>query len=140
MTATAYIPTFNSTFDILLRDFFDADGDFRSLSSVKVNHPIDIYEDENGLHFEIACTGIDKKDVELTLEGDILRVKYTRPEPTQTQRKYIQRTIARRSFSFGYRLASRYNVGQSKATFNNGLLEVLVPLAGEAKPKKIQID
>lgn len=129
-----------SAFDVLIRDFFDTNGDYLALAQHKTGHPVDIYEDKEGLHFEIACTGIDKRDVELTTEGDILRVKYDKKEQTTTDRKYIQRSIARRSFNFGYRLASRYNLAQSKATFTNGLLEIVVPLAGEAKPKKVEID
>jgi HSP20 family protein len=142
MTRTAYIPRFNSTFDILLRDFFDTDGDFNSLTTMKVTHPIDIYEDGNGLHFEIACTGIDKKDVELTVEGDVLRVKYIRPSDSEnvSDRRYISKTVARRSFNFGYRLSSRFNLQKIKATFENGLLRLDVPLADQAQPKKVNID
>ena len=135
---TAYTPF--SAFDVLIRDFFDTNGDYLALTHHKTGHPVDIYEDKEGLHFEIACTGIDKKDVELTIEGDILRVKHEKKEQNNADRKYIQRSIARRSFNFGYRLASRYNLAQSKATFVNGLLQIVVPLTGEAKPKKVEIE
>lgn len=138
MKNSAYTPF--SAFDVMIRDFFDTNGDYLALTQHKSGHPVDIYEDKDVLLIEIACTGIDKKDVELTVEGDILRVKYEKKEQPVTDRKYIQRNIARRSFNLGYRLASRYNLAQSKATFNNGLLEIQIPLAGEAKPKKVEIE
>lgn len=144
MTRTAFMPTFNSsTFDILLKDFFDSDGDFNALSSIKVSHPIDIYEDDNGVHFEIACTGIDKKDVDITVEGDVLRVKYIRPVDATVENKnkrYITKTVSKRSFNIGYRLSSRFNLQGIKANFENGLLRLDVPLAEQAQPKKVKID
>ena len=31
-------------------------------------------------HFEVACTGLTKKDVVLDIEGDTLKISYTKPE------------------------------------------------------------
>ena len=50
-------------FDILIRNFFSEASTFSPLAEAKVPHPVDIYQNEQGLIFEIACTGIDKKDL-----------------------------------------------------------------------------
>ena len=57
-------PFGTSPFDILFRNFFDNEGEFAPFNQIRVNHPVDIYEDDNGLCIDIACVGLDKKDKE----------------------------------------------------------------------------
>jgi len=92
------------------------------------------------LHLDIACTGIDKEDIEVKIEGDILRVKYEKPkEEVDPDIVYQQRGITRKSFNLGWKLASRFDLSQADAKFVNGLLEVRVPFAETAKPKTLKI-
>ena len=62
-----------SPFDILIKDFFNQDTEFRPAHQTKINHPVDIYEANDGLNIDIACVGLTKKDIEITVEGDILK-------------------------------------------------------------------
>ena len=64
-----------SPFDILFRDFFKSEAEFAPFNQIKVNHPVDIYEANEGLNIDIACVGLTKKDIDLTIEVDILRVE-----------------------------------------------------------------
>ena len=73
-------PRITSPFDILVRNFFNTEEPFHPLQSIKLKHPVDVYEDSDGLHLEVACTGLTKKDVNLDIEGDILRVSYDKGE------------------------------------------------------------
>ena len=135
--------TLYTPFDILFRNFFDRESHFDILSDVKIPHPVDIYEDKNGLMFEIACTGLTKEDVEINIEHDILRVIYQRPvmdnlEDT-VEKTYHAKGIARRSFNLGYKVASRFQLSKSNASMENGLLVITIPFAEEAKPKKLSI-
>ena len=50
-------------FDILFRNLFESNTHFKPAVESKIPHPLDIYEDKEGLHFEIACTGLSKEDV-----------------------------------------------------------------------------
>ena len=131
-------PFGTSPFDILFRDFFKTDGDFTPFNSIKVNHPVDIYEAEEGLNIDIACVGLTKKDIDLTIEGDILRVEYKK-DSGSNENEYIQRNIAKRAFNFGWRISRRFDLGQLEAKLQNGLLHLFAPLADEAKPKSVTI-
>ena len=53
-------------FDLLFKDFFRSDLNFQPAIEAKHSHPVDIFETDKGLHFEVACTGLSKEDVELT--------------------------------------------------------------------------
>ena len=96
-----------SPFDILFRNFFDADGDYAPYNQIKVNHPVDIYEASEGLNIDIACVGLTKEDIDLTIEGDVLRVEYSK-ERSSGETEYIQRNIAKRAFNFGWRISGRF--------------------------------
>ena len=127
-----------SPFDILFKDFFKSDADYQFADATKINHPVDIYEANQGLNIDIACVGLTKKDIDLTIEGDILRVEYKKDDTSNTN-EYIQRNIAKRAFNFGWRISRRFDLTQLEAKLENGLLVLHVPLAEESRPKTITI-
>ena len=93
-----------SPFDILIKDFFNSDTEFRPAHQTKINHPVDIYEANDGLNIDIACVGLTKKDIEITVEGDILKVEYNR-DKSKKDESYVHRNIAKRSFNLGWRIS-----------------------------------
>jgi HSP20 family molecular chaperone IbpA len=128
------------TFDLLFKNFFNSDSFFAPVVEAKITHPVDIYEDTKGLHLEIAGTGLAKDDIDIQIEGDILRVIYEKPdEGSEPKTKFIHRGIARRSFNLGYKIASKFSLQNAEAEMKNGLLKICVPFAEEAKPKTLKI-
>ena len=133
----------NDPFDILFRDFFNSNSNFNFLSDVKITHPVDIFEDPQGLHFEIACTGLTKEDVNIDIEGDVLKVSYTRPKgddsPDSEDRTYLVKNVARRSFNLGYKISTRFDLTQAQANMQGGLLHISIPFAEASKPRSLKI-
>ena len=58
-------------FDILVRNFFQDASKFTPLAEQKIPHPVDIYTNEKGLTFEVACTGISKSDLEIQTQDNL---------------------------------------------------------------------
>ena len=133
----------NTPFDILVKNFFESSSPFTPAIEAKISHPVDIYENKEGLYFEIACTGLTKEQVNLSIEGDILKVSYAKEQDNKccevNDCEYIHKGIARRSFSLGYKVASRYDISQAEAEMENGLLKVYVPFAKESQLKTLKI-
>jgi len=127
-----------SPFDILFKDFFKSNEDYQFADATKINHPVDIYEANNGLNIDIACVGLTKKDIDLTIEGDILRVEYKKDNDSK-HAEYIQRNIAKRAFNFGWRISRRFDLSKLEAKLENGLLHLFAPLTEDNKPKSITI-
>ena len=135
-------PRITSPFDILVRNFFDTETPFHPLNSIKLKHPVDVYEDTKGLHLEVACTGLAKEDVDINIEGDILRVSYTKDDTGKYQnREYHYSGIAKRSFNFGYKVNNRFNLSKVGAKMENGLLNITIPFSSHVvvEPKSITI-
>jgi len=126
-------------YDLLFRDFFKSDLDFQPATQAKFTHPVDIFETDKGLHFEVACTGLSKEDIELNIEGDILKISYNKEAKEYEDRNYIHKGIAQRSFNLGYKIASKFDLSKADAMMENGLLAIRIPYADEAKPKVLKI-
>jgi HSP20 family protein len=141
--STLFNETYVSPFDLLFKDFFKSELDFQPATTAKLSHPVDIFENKHGLHFDIACTGLSKSDVELNIEGDILRISYTKPKEEEccetNDCNYIHRGIAKRSFNLGYKIASKFDLSKAEAMMENGLLGIRIPYAESSKPKVLKI-
>ena len=125
-------------FDIVWKNFLDVNSSFNSIEN-KINYPVDIYEIENGLRFELAVVGLDQEDLEILVEGDTLRITHDR-KTAEVERPYIQRGIARRSFDLAYKVAAKLDLSKLTATMDKGLLVIDVPTSEERAPKKIAIN
>jgi len=83
------------------------------------------WEDRNG---EIAVTldmpGIQKGDIELTVDKHMIKVKATTED---------------RDYSFNKDMSMELNPNNVKANFNNGVLDITIQKAEESKGKKIAI-
>jgi HSP20 family molecular chaperone IbpA len=125
-------------FDIVWKNFLDVNSQFATFEN-KINYPVDIYETENGLRFELAVVGLNQEDLDIQVEGDTLRITHDR-KAAEAERNYIQRGIARRSFDLAYKVAMKFDLTQLTATMDKGLLIIDIPSSAERAPKKISIN
>ena len=128
-----------SPFDILFKNHFNAEEKFAPALNSKQPHPLNIFYDDKGLHFEVACTGLTKSDVILDIEGDTLKISYKKPEDDEFHEGTIHQGLSKKSFDLRYKIAPKFNLSKTDAALENGLLEIFIPLAEEAKPKSIKI-
>jgi HSP20 family protein len=138
---TLFLEKTFSPLDILVKNFFNAEQEeFQQPNNRILNHPVDIYEDKEGLHFDIACTGLTKKQIELKVEDDVLRVIYTRKDKDENKDLHIYHSgIAKRSFNIGWKIARRFSLPEIEASMKDGLLKLFIPLTPESKPKTVSI-
>lgn len=123
-------------FDIVWKNFFDGHSNFNSLQQ-KINYPVDIYETETGLRFELAVVGLDKEDLDILVETDILRITHDKKE--EEERLYLQKGITRRSFDLAWKVASKFDLSKLEASMDKGLLIIDVPYSESKAPKRIEI-
>jgi HSP20 family molecular chaperone IbpA len=125
-------------FDIVWKNLFDTNAQFNTFES-KINYPVDIYETENGLRFELAVVGLDQEDLDILVEGDTLRITHDRKK-ADDERPYIQKGIARRSFDLAWKVAMKFDLQGLTASMDKGLLIIDIPVSEERAPKKIAIN
>ena len=65
--------------------------------------------------FGPLCVGLDKKDIDITTEGNTLKVSYNKPSieynPSDEEAgEYIHKGITRKSFNMGWKISAKYNL------------------------------
>ena len=137
---TIFLEKHFSPFDILVKNFFNTEEQFQTPTNKILNHPVDVYEDKDGLYFDIACTGLNKKQVNIKVEEDVLRVIYHKPDKDEKKDIHIYHSgIAKRNFNLGWKIAGRFVLSGIEATMKDGLLKLFIPLQPESKPKTVSI-
>ena len=99
----------------------------------------DIYEEKDDLVMKAEVPGIDKKDLEITLEGDRLTIKAEKKEETKEDATHHVR--GRYYGQYVRSVTLPYPIKEDKITaeLENGVLEVRLPKGEEAKAKKIEV-
>ena len=125
--------------DIFWKNFFDQNSKFQNTIDTKINYPVDIYETEKGLRFELAVVGLDKEDLDIQTESDTLRIKHDRSDQEVPLDNYYQKGIAKRSFDLAWKISSKLDLSKLDATLDKGLLIIDVPYSADKAPKKVEI-
>lgn len=123
-------------FDLLWKDFFNTSPHFSGISQ-KISHPTDIYETETGITIEVAAVGLDKEDIEILTEGDILRIRYKKVE--DDEKAVIYKGIKKSSFDLAWKIATKFDLNLLSAKLDKGLLSLDIPFAESKKPKLVTI-
>ena len=124
-------------FDLVWKNLIDQKSSYLPVITNKMNYPVDIYTTDNGIQFDIAAVGKEKKDIEILTEGETLRIKYTKG--VDEQREYIHKGIAKRAFDFAWKISKELELSKAEATMDKGLLSITIPYAKDRAPKQLVI-
>ena len=97
---------------------------------------VDVWETDGDFHFAIAIPGVVPDSIDVNVEGETLTIRGERKaEERQYHRQEIPIGVFYRSFTLGVPV----NNAGVEASYRNGILEVKVPKAEAAKPRKVQV-
>jgi HSP20 family protein len=100
----------------------------------------DLSETDEALEMTAELPGIDEKDVELVLSDGVLTLKgEKRVEKEKKETDYYLSERRFGTFTRSMRLPETVDPNKIKATFDKGVLKVVVPKRAEAKAKKKKI-
>jgi len=99
----------------------------------------DIFETDDALTLILEMPGIEKKDVNIGLENDVLRIeaqidfsKYQGMEPV-----YTEYTVGH--YTRGFTLSNKIDRERIAAQLEDGVLTLTLPKAADATPRRISI-
>ena len=101
---------------------------------------LDISERKDAYVVTVEVPGVNPDDLDITLEDGLLTIQGERQftqESTEQQFHRVERRYG--SFRRSITLPSRVQADSIEASFENGVLQIVVPKAEEAKPKRIQV-
>jgi|SRR5947209_11746926 len=102
--------------------------------------PVDVYEDEHNLVLKLEIPGLNEEDLNVSLENNTLTVQGERKFEKEEKEENFHR-IERRygSFTRTFRLPNTVDTDKVEASYDKGILKVMLAKRAEAKPKQIKI-
>jgi HSP20 family protein len=102
---------------------------------------VESYTKDGQLVFKAELSGVDPKDLDVSINNRELVIKGERKQETGTKEEsYSYQEITYGSFERRFVLPEGVKTDELKATFNNGILEVRVPAPAISKARKIEIE
>ena len=101
---------------------------------------VDVSETEDKLLITAELPGLEAKDVNVSVSGDILIIKGEKKKETEEKdehRHYVERYSG--SFQRSFRLPVNVKADKVEAAFDKGILKIELPKVEEAKKKEIEI-
>lgn len=102
--------------------------------------PMDVYRKGDSFLICVDLPGVAADRIDLTVEGNVLSIRAERAVPTAGEG--VERTMAERPFGVFHRqlfLGTNLDSENIKASYEDGVLNVVIPLASHAKPRKIEV-
>lgn len=101
---------------------------------------VDIRETDAELIVYAAMPGLDKKDVGLELKDNTLVLSGRMKPLGSDEDSWIRRELPRGEFYRAFSLPADVQADKVKASMKNGVLEIRLPKAEEARPRKVEIE
>jgi HSP20 family protein len=102
--------------------------------------PMDAYRKDDSFLLQLDLPGVTPDSIELTVEENVLTISAERPVPAKGDN--VESVIAERSFGTFTRqivLGKTLDAERIEANYESGVLTVAIPVAEQAKPRRIEV-
>lgn len=111
------------------------------LSGELIDFPVDVIDEDEIIRVVAELPGFNKGDIEITVENGYLVIRAERKEEEkEVGRGYLKQERKYGELKRRVSLPAEIKLDGTKASYNNGILEVTLPKAEVTKKKKIDIE
>jgi HSP20 family protein len=100
---------------------------------------VDVIENEDGFVFQADLPGVKPGDVDVSFENGSLVIEAEAAPRQPAGRSYLWREYGVGNFYRSFNIAAPVDADAIKAQLKNGVLELNVPKAESAKPRKVKV-
>jgi len=129
--------------DRMNRMFDDAGRGWRAdepAATTSWSPSVDIFETEGEIVVKAELPGMDRKDIALHLENNVLSIRGERRFEKETKEENyhrIERSYG--NFSRSFSIPATVDEEKIRADYKDGVLKIILPKKEQAKPKQIKI-
>ncbi len=122
-----------------MEKFFD---NWPEAKSGKFAPAVDVYKDKGNVVVESSLSGVDPKDVDVSLEKNVLTIKGKTERKSEVDEKnYYRKEIRTGRFYRNINLPAKVDKDKIRAEYKDGTLKISAPIKSEPKKeKKVKID
>ncbi len=101
---------------------------------------VDIAEGKEEYTVHVELPGIDKKDVKVSVQDNVLTIRGEKKQESEARDKNYHRVErSYGSFARSFRLPTLVKADKIEAAYKDGVLTITLPKAEEAKAKEIEV-
>ena len=101
---------------------------------------LESYVKNGNLVVRADVPGVESKDLDVSVLGNVLRIKGERKEEKEVKSEdYIRREVSYGAFERSMTLPEGADTEKIAANFKNGVIEITMPMAKKAETKKVPI-
>lgn len=125
------------SFNPFLSNLFDDDLFLGTISKANTMPAVNIKEGEKSFTLELAVPGMNKNDLKINVENDVLTVSSeSKNEVNEEKEGYKRKEFSYTSFCRSFYLPENVKIEDIKAVYKDGILNVEIPKEKEEKLTK----
>lgn len=133
----------NNIFNHTMRRFFD--GNFWDSENARTSGtvPVNVRETEQQYEVDVIAPGCKKEDFRIQVQANELSISFHHnQEKNQSDEKagWVRNEFVQGSFNRSFTLDDTVNKDNIKASYEDGILKVILPKTEKAKPRLLSID
>jgi HSP20 family protein len=101
--------------------------------------PMDLYRDADNYVLNADLPGIDPQSVDVDVDGQLLSIRAERAPRSQDDVRWIARERSTGSYLRRFTLGQAIDTAHISASYDNGVLSVVLPVTEKAKPRKVEV-
>jgi HSP20 family protein len=119
---------------------FESTGSFSASPAPlsRWNPAVNVYQDKDRFTVVVELPGLKKEEIEISLHDDTLTIAGERKREESSEQEFLTERLYGK-FQRSLTLPTAVDAEKVKASYKNGLLQVELPKAEEAKPKQIEV-
>ncbi len=101
--------------------------------------PVDLYRDSERYMLTADLPGIDPGSVDVDVDGQLLTIRAHRTAADQAGVRWMSQERPHGTYLRQFSLGEGVDRDGITATYDNGVLSVIIPVSEKAKPRKIEV-
>lgn len=101
--------------------------------------PVDLYRDHERYVLNADLPGIDPGSIDIDVDGQLLTIRAQRTADAAEGTKWLTRERPSGTYVRQFSIGEGVDTAGITASYDNGVLSVIVPVSEKARPRKIEV-
>jgi HSP20 family protein len=101
--------------------------------------PVDLYRDADRYVLNADLPGVDPGSVDIDVDGQLLTIRAQRTAGNPEGAKWLAQERPAGAYLRQFSIGEGVDTAAISASYDNGVLSVIIPVSERAKPRKIQV-